>query len=356
MKTGWGMALFLCIGLLAAILVGFRPDLSAAGKLGYDEDQEGLKDKIIVKFSFVVAENTPKGLAADHFAKLVREKTNGKIEIQLYPNGMLYTDDQEEVEAVRRNDVQMIAPASSNLTALLPAWLVLDLPFAFRDSQEVRAAFDGEIGRRLFATLESKNMKGLAFWESGFRQMMGKTGPLVRPGDFAGQTFRTLPSRVQERMFQRLGARALSLPFNDIYHNLETGQVQGVDNTMSNILTKRLYQVETYLTISNHSYLGYPVIVNRDFWQHLPESKKQVLTEALQETGRWMSDLSDSKDREALAAIRAQGHLQIHELTEAERAEWRTVLDPLYEEMKPVIGEELVSLVQQQRGASSPAR
>lgn len=348
MKTGWGISLFIGIGLLAAILVGFRPDLSS-GKPGYDEDQQGLKDKVILKFSYVVAENTPKGLAADHFAKLVREKTNGRVEIQIYPNGMLYADDKEEVAALRRGEIQMIATASSNLTDLLPQWLVLDLPFAFKDSRAVRDAFDGELGSRLFFTLETKNMKGLAFWESGFRQMMSKKGPLIRPSDFNGQTFRTLPSKVQEGVFRRLGARAVSLPFNDIYQNLGAGSIDGVDNTLSNIFTKRLYQVETYLTISNHSYLGYPVIINKSFWDDLPSETQQVLGEALHETGRWMSDLSDEKNREALAMIREQSQLQIHELTADEKREWIRVLDPLYDEMAPTIGSDLIRLVKQLR-------
>ncbi|MBE5397616.1 MULTISPECIES: DctP family TRAP transporter solute-binding subunit [Brevibacillus] len=334
MKSFLSITLVVVLGFLSAILIGFRTDLPFS-PLAYDEEQEGLQDRLIIKFSHVVAENTPKGLAVERFSSLVKEKSNGRIEVQVFPNGILYSD-ITEYDALRNGDIQMIAPAFSNLADKIPEWSVLDLPFAFRDETDVEEAFNGEIGRLLFESLEPFDMKGMAFWNNGFKQMTSNR-PIRRPEDFKGQRFRIIQSKVLEAQFQALGAKGYGAPFTDVYQKLASGQVDGQENTISNIYTRRLYQVQRYMTLSNHGYLGYAVIMNKQFWEDLPPETQTIIQEALKETTAY-------SNQQALAINEQQWNqlqkmpLEIHKLTAEETEVWQAAMKSVYDAFAPVIG------------------
>ncbi|EMT53191.1 C4-dicarboxylate ABC transporter substrate-binding protein [Brevibacillus borstelensis AK1] len=334
MKSFLSITLVVVLGFLSAILIGFRTDLPFS-PLAYDEEQEGLQDRLIIKFSHVVAENTPKGLAVERFSQLVKEKSNGRIEVQVFPNGILYSD-ITEYDALRNGDIQMIAPAFSNLADKIPEWSVLDLPFAFRDETDVEEAFNGEIGRLLFESLEPFDMKGMAFWNNGFKQMTSNR-PIRRPEDFKGQRFRIIQSKVLEAQFQALGAKGYGAPFTDVYQKLASGQVDGQENTISNIYTRRLYQVQRYMTLSNHGYLGYAVIMNKQFWEDLPPETQTIIQEALKETTAY-------SNQQALAINEQQWNqlqkmpLEIHKLTAEETEVWQAAMKSVYDAFAPVIG------------------
>lgn len=343
MKRAAGFAVLLVLGILTAYVIGFQKNFGE--ELPYDNEFNGLKDRIVIKFSHVVAENSPKGLAAAYFAQRVKEKSNDRIEIQVFPNGMRHSE-TTEVAALQRGEIQMIAPSFSNLNVIDPAWLVMDLPFAFKDQAEVDQALNGELGKRLSQTLEPFGMKGVAFWSNGFRQMTNNTHPLRTPTDFRGLKFRIQPSRVLDRQFEALGASTISTPFNEIYHSLETGAADGQENTISNILTKRFYQVQRYMTISNHSYLGYAVIFNKSYWDSLPSDAKLVLQEALEETTRWNNRKIMDENASRLSQLRQTGDITITRLSEDERMLWRKCLRVLYPEFTPIIGSDLMNMIQ----------
>ncbi|MET3208179.1 UNVERIFIED_CONTAM: tripartite ATP-independent transporter DctP family solute receptor [Paenibacillus sp. PvR008] len=342
MKRAAGFGVLLVLGILTASVIGFQKNFGE--DLPYDNEFTGLKDRIVIKFSHVVAENSPKGLAAAHFAQRVKEKSNDRIEIQVFPNGMRYSE-TTEVAALQRGEIQMIAPSFSNLNAIDPAWLVMDLPFAFENQAEVDQALNGKLGKRLSQTLDPFGMKGVAFWSNGFRQMTNNAHPISTPADFTGLKFRIQPSRVLERQFEALGASTISTPFNEIYHNLETGTADGQENTISNILTKRFYQVQRYMTISNHSYLGYAVVFNKSYWDRLPSDAKLVLQEALEETTRWNKRETD-ENANRLRQLQQTGDIKITHLSEGERKLWREQLRVLYPEFTPIIGSDLMDMIQ----------
>lgn len=326
------------LGLLAAYLIGFQPDIR--GELPYDEEYNGLKDRIVIKFSHVVAENTPKGLAAARFAQLVKEKSQDRVEVQVFPNGMLYTEDNE-IAALQNDDIQMIAPSFSNMNKIDPMWLVMDLPFFFRNQQEVDQALQGALGQQLLATLEAKGLKGAAFWHNGFRQVTNNVRPLRTPEDFQGLKFRIQPSPVLERQFKALNASVISTPFNELYRTLETGKADGQENTISNILSKRLYQVQRFVTISNHSYLGYVVTFNKPFWENLPPDVQQLLKEALAETSDWNNREALLQENRLQSLLQNQS-LEIITLSDAEKALWTKRFEPLYDEFAAIIGKDLI--------------
>lgn len=309
-----------------------------------DDEQKGLTEQIVINFSHVVAENTPKGLAAQKFADLVKEKTDGKVKVEVFPNGSLYSDG-EEIDALRRGDVEMIAPAYSKLTGLVPKWQVLDLPYVFLNYEDVEQAYTGEIGSTLLKSLQSKDIKGLALWSNGFKQMTSNNGPLIHPRDFWGQRFRIMPSDVIKEQFKVLNVRTSVIPFNKVYRNLESRFIDGQENTISNIYSKKFYLVQDYMTISNHGYLGYAVLMNEEFWDSLPKDVQQIIIESLDETRHWLLNHSIIMNKTQLENIKKLSDINIYVLTPEEKKEWMNHFKPLYKKFEGVIGKKLMDEV-----------
>lgn len=336
------MKLFISTSILTAfslIAFFFNPFFQTGGI--HDDEQSGLNQQIVIKFSHVVAENTPKGLAAQRFAELAAKKTGGKVKVVVFPNAVLHTD-EEELDALLQGDVQMIAPSYSKVTKLIPQWQVLDLPFIFHDSEDVERVFTGPAGNRLLKLLAHKNIKGLALWSNGFKQMTSNRKALVHPEDFRGQTFRIMPSPVLDEQFRLLGAKPVPVPFPEVYQDLEKHQVDGQENTISNIYSKRFYRVQRYLTISNHGYLGYAVLMNKSFWDQLPPPIQHQLSEAMEETTVWMLKQSKRMNEQQLEKLERQADMEITILEEKEKKRWIEQLKPVYDRYRQRFGNELL--------------
>jgi C4-dicarboxylate-binding protein DctP len=315
-------------------------------QLVMDEEQQGLKDQIVIVFSHVVAENTPKGLAAQKFSELVYAKTKGRVKVEVYPNGILYSD-SEEIDALKKGKIQMIAPSYTNMTDIVPEWKILDLPFLFRDYDHAKMVLTGPIGQELLPYLDDKNMKGLSFWSNGFKQMTSSVHPLIEPDDFKNQTFRIMPGSVLKRQFQLLGAQPVSTSFTDVFSSLEQHQFDGQENTISNIFSKGYYQFQPYLTISNHGFLGYSVIVNNKFWDAIsPDIQEQILI-ALSETTLWNMEQSKSMNEKQLVELKKHTDLSIYELNSETKSRWMERLQPLYLEVESQLRENFINKIKE---------
>src|SRR5271154_6372107 len=223
---------------------------------------------IVIKFSHVVAPDTPKGMAAERFKQLAEERTGGRVHVEIYPNSQLYKDG-EELEALQLGSVQMLAPSTSKFGPLgLPEFEVFDLPYIFPDRAVLRRVVDGEIGKNLLQRLETKGIVGLAYWDNGFK-VMSANRPLHRVADFRGLKMRIKSSKVLDAQMRALGASPQVMAFSEVYQALQTGVVDGTENPPSTLYTQKMYEVQKYLTISDHGYLGYAVIVNKPFWDGL---------------------------------------------------------------------------------------
>lgn len=352
MKSLLGIIAFVVFGLLTAVLVAF-PNALSPSALPKDYEQHGLNRQIIIKFAYVTTENTPKGLAAQKFAQLISQKTNGRVKVELFPDGSLYNE-FDEIDALERGNIQMTAPSFSIVSAQIPQWSIMDLPFAFRNENAVTAAFDGDIGKQLLQTLRSRNMVGLALWKNGFRQLTNDKRPLVLPTDLAKLRIRTETSDVSEAEFRQLGATVSALPFNQLYSALATHAVDGEENSASNIYTQKLYQVQRYMTIANISYLGYAVLMNKQFWDHLPPDIRRQIQEAMDETTVWEHEEALRVNQKQLQALQdTQTHMKIQTLTPAQRQVWLSELQPVYREYSAQFGTRLmndVKTIQQQYG------
>lgn len=334
---------FLLVGVATAIFIGFGNSFSPE-PTAIDHELQGLNEKYTIKFSHVVAENTPKGIAASMFAQLVKEKTNGWVEVQVFPNGVL-TDAQGEFEALKKNKVQMIAPAISEITVHDPKWTVMDLPFVFENEEMVEQAFDGRLGELLFKSIEKYDYKGLAFWENSFKQFTNNIRPVQEPVDMQDLSVRTMPSPLLLDMYQILGAQPQSFSFNEIYEALRNEHIDGIENTLSNIYSKGLYQQQKYMTVSNHNYLGYAVLMDREVWDSLPVQHQNSLMEALDEVATWLRKYAKEHNKDMLEEAENSGSLEIHYLTENERDLWKEAMKPIYDKYEPIIGEEIMGEV-----------
>src|SRR5690349_3447806 len=235
---------------------------------------------IIIKFSHVVAPNTPKGKGADKFKELAERYTNGRVKVEVYPNSQLYKD-KEEVEALQLGAVQMLAPSLAKFGPLgAKEFEVFDLPFILPDKAALRRVTDGDIGKRLFRKLETKGIVGLAFWDNGFK-IMSANKALRMPEDFRGLKMRIQSSKVLEAQMRALGAIPQVLAFSEVYQAMQTGVVDGTENPPSNMYTQKMNEVQKHATLSNHGYLGYAVIVNKKFWEGLPADVRTPLEKAM---------------------------------------------------------------------------
>ncbi len=302
-----------------------------------------------IKFSHVVSPNTPKGKAADFFAKRVKELTNGKVEVKVFPNSQLYTD-KAVMKALKIGNVQMAVPSFSKFTGLVPQLQLFDLPFLFRDTNHLHAVMDGPIGQKLKDLVTKKGFVALNYWDNGFKDLSTSKKALVWPKDAKGQKFRIMSSKVLEAQFKVLGANPLVLPFSEVYSALQQGVVDGGENPLSNFYTKKFYEVQSSLTLSNHGYLGYLVVMSKSFWNKFPANLKPKIIQAMNESTIYERKEAAKLESTFLAKIKAyakkSGKLRIITLTPKEREAWRKIMVTIYPQFYGVIGEDMIKAAQ----------
>jgi C4-dicarboxylate-binding protein DctP len=304
----------------------------------------------VIKFSHVVAVDTPKGKGAEQFKKLAEERTKGRVKVEVYPNSSLFKDG-EEMEALQLGSVQMLAPSMSKFGPLgLPEFELFDLPYIFPDRTVLRRVLDGEIGRNLLKRLETKGIVGLAFWDNGFK-VMSANRPLHTVADFKGLKMRIKSSKVLDAQMRALGALPQVMAFSEVYQGLQTGVVDGTENSPPNLYTQKMYEVQKYVALSNHGYDGYAVIANKKFWDGLPADIRTTLEGAIRDATLYENKLSLKENEESIAKVKASGLSTVYALTIEEQTEWQKALLPVHREMESRIGKPLIDSVYQQAAA-----
>jgi len=318
----------LCAGLVAAMLA-----FSASAQ-----------QPIVIKFSHVVANDTLKGHAADFFAKKAAELTKGRVKVEVYANSTLYKD-KEEMEALQLGAVQMLAPSLAKFGPLgVKEFEVFDLPFIFDNYAELHKVTQGPLGQRLLAKLEPKGVKGLAYWDNGFKSFSANK-PLKTPADFRGLKMRIQSSKVLEAQMRALGAIPQTMAFSEVYQALQTGVVDGTENPHSNLYTQKMHEVQKHMTLSDHGYLGYAVITNKKFWDGLPADVRGQLEQAMKEATAYANKIAKDENDAALEAVRKSGKTQIYTPTPAERLALKKATMKVHKEMESRIGKEIIEEV-----------
>ena len=296
---------------------------------------------IIIKFSHVVAADTPKGKAAEKFKELAEKYSGGKVKVEVYPNSTLYKD-KEELEALQLGAVQMLAPSNSKFGPIgIREFEVFDLPYILPDLKTLRKVTDGPLGGRLLKLLDAKGMTGLAYWDNGFKQMSANK-KLLAPSDYKGLKFRIQSSKVLEAQFRTLGSIPQVMAFSDVYQALQTGVVDGQENTWSNMYTQKMHEVQKYATVTNHGYIGYVVVVNKKFWDGLPADIRGQLTQAMKEATEFGNGQSAKENDDALDQIKKSGKTEIVTLTPEQDAAMRKAMEPVYKDVATRVGQPLI--------------
>lgn len=302
------------------------------------------QNPIVIKFSHVVANDTPKGKGALKFKELAEKYTDGKVKVEVYPNSTLYKD-KEEIEALQLGSVQMLAPSTAKFAPLgVKEFEALDLPWLFKDDNTYAAAMKGPVGKFLFDKLQAKGIKGLAYWDNGFH-MVSANKQLIKPSDFQGLKFRISGSKIADQYFRNVGSIPQIMAFSEVYQALQTGVVDGCENTPSNYFTQKFYEVQKDITVSNHAHLQYAVIVNGKFWDGLPADVRGQLEKAMSEATDYTNSIARQENEDALAEIKKTGKTTLHYLTDADRKAWQEAMQPTYKWAKGRVGQEVLDLL-----------
>ena len=318
--------------------------LSIAIVLGLASVQAQADDPIVIKFSHVAAIDTPKGQAAEYFKKQAEALTEGKVKVEVYPNSMLFKD-KEELEALQMGSVQMLAPVVGKLgPAGIKEFEAFDLPYLFSDLAAVHRVTKGEIGKSLLTKLDQRGMVGLGYWDAGFR-VLSSNKPIHTPDQIKGQKIRINSSKVNQAIISSVGAIPQTMPFSEVYQALQTGVVDGADGNLTNLYTQKQYEVQKHVTLTEHTYSGYVILVNKDFWNKLPEDIRGKLQQAVQEA----SDLNEKAvvddDKKALEAIKASGKTEVYTPTPEEKDLWVKAMTPVQDQLAERVGKDLVEQI-----------
>ena len=304
---------------------------------------------IIIKFSHVVAVDTPKGKGAEKFKELAEKRLPGKVKVEVYPNSTLYKDG-EEMEALSLGSVQLLAPSLAKFGPLgARDFEVFDLPYIFDNYDELHKVTGGEAGKALFKKLESKGITGLAYWDNGFKVMSANT-PIKLPGDLKGKKMRIQSSQVLSAQMKALGALPQTMAFSEVYQALQTGVVDGTENPPSNLYTQKMHEVQKHVAMTNHGYLGYAVITNKKFWDGLPPDVRAGLEAAMAEATVYANQIAKQENDDAIAKVKASGKSAVYTPTAEERAAWKKALVSVHKDMESRIGKDTIQAVYKETG------
>ncbi|ERH50705.1 C4-dicarboxylate ABC transporter [Ectopseudomonas chengduensis] len=301
-------------------------------------------EPILIKFSHVVADATPKGQGALLFKQLVEERLAGKVKVEVYPNSSLFGD-ANELEALRKNDVQLLAPSLAKFEQYTKQLQVFDLPFLFDDLDAVNRFQKRAKGRQLLRSMEDHNIVGLAYWHNGMKQISA-TRALNMPGDANGLSFRIQPSAVLEAQFGQVGANSQKLPFSEVFKALQSGQVQGAENPWSNIYSQKLHEVQPFISETNHGVLDYMLVSNSRFWYGIPHQIRMELEAIIDEVTYAVNKQAEAANQADRQRIVDSGRSQVINLTAEQRQAWRDAMRPVWEQFQGQIGSDVIKAAQ----------
>jgi C4-dicarboxylate-binding protein DctP len=306
--------------------------------------------EIVIKFSHVVAENTPKGQGALLLKKLAEERLAGKVKVEVYPNSQLFGD-AKEMEALELGDVQLIAPSLAKFDRYTKKIQIFDLPFLFDDMDAVDRFQTSAPGRELLTHMKDDGFLGLGYWHNGLKQLSANK-PLRLPENAAGLKFRIQASDVLLAQFEALKANPQKMAFAEVYQALQVGTVDGQENTWSNIYSQKFFEVQKYITESNHGLLDYMVVTNTDFWEDLPDDIRAELETILAEVTVEVNKLANQLNAADRQRIAESGKTEIITLTPEERQAWKKSMAPVWDKFKDDIGEDLIEAAKSSNIAS----
>ncbi|MDQ0339363.1 C4-dicarboxylate-binding protein DctP [Caldalkalibacillus uzonensis] len=346
--------LFSIILLIAIVLAGCGDSSVSSTDDGNQQDieskvDEGNNEEYVINFAHVVRSSTAKGQAAEKFAELIEARTDGRIKVEVYPDSQL-GNDREITEQMQSGTIQMNAPFTGVLPSFVPQFQVFDLPFLFNDRDVAYKAMHGELGVLLNEYLSQQGLRALGYWDGGFKHLTNSVRPIEKPEDMEGLKFRASQSPLLIAQFRALDAGGVSIDFSELYTALQNKTVDGQENPLSNIVSQKFYEVQDYLTLSAHGYMGYVWLISENFYQQLPDDLKQILEEVAKEVTEWQWEQAAANEEKYMEELKASG-IQITELTPENREAFIQATRSVYDEFMEIEGsEQLLEAVRKASG------
>lgn len=313
--------------------------------IGFMLPATSLAKEIVIKFSHVTTESTPKGKGAMLLKKIVAERLAGKVRIEVYPSSQLYSD-KAVIKALLLNDVQLAAPSLSKFSKYTKKWALFDLPFLFKNVQALNCFTDSQKGRALLNAVDRKGIKGLGYWLNGMKQISANR-PLITPRDAKGLKFRIMNSDVLKEQFEKINANPQKMSFSEVYNSLATGVIDGQENTWSNMRSKKFFEVQKDITISNHGVLEYALVTNKRFWNSLPNDIRIELEKIIKEVTAKVTQFAIEAAVKDMKIIEDSGKTNIHTLTPRQKQQWVAAMNPVWVKFEEQVGKDNIAAVQQ---------
>ena len=301
--------------------------------------------EIVIKFSHVTTEATPKGKGAMLFKKLVDERLGGKVRVEVFPSSQLYNDNSV-LKALLLNDVQLAAPSLSKFSKYTKQWALFDLPFLFKNPQALNCFTDSAKGQALLGAVEGKGIKGLGYWLNGMKQISANHA-LINPEDAKGLKFRIMSSDVLKAQFEAVNANPQKMAFSEVYNALAMGVIDGQENTWSNIRSMKFFEVQKDTTISNHGVLEYALVTNKRFWNSLPTDIRMQLDQIVKEVTAQVTQFALDAAVKDMQTVSDSGKTNIHTLTDAQKQQWVSAMKPVWAQFEDQVGKDNIAAVQQ---------
>jgi tripartite ATP-independent transporter DctP family solute receptor len=331
------LLLFLIVSIL--VIAGCGRPKESAQTSGKDGEKEEVHT---IRIAYLVSEEQSSHLAAVTYKEKLEKESDGRLKVELYPNGQLYASDREAIEAVQLGNIEMTIPALAPLASFNKKFLVFDLPFLFNNHEAAYKALDGELGQELLKELETNDLKGLVFAENGFRNMSNNTGPIEKPEDLKGLKFRTLENPVHTATFKSFGANASPFAFGELYTALQQKTYDAMESPISLYYTNKFYEVQDYLTMTGHVYAATILLMNNEFYNGLPKDLQELVVKASEEYRTEQREIAQKQDVEFLEKLKENG-MKVNELTAEQRELFREAAKSVYDQYVPEIGEDLVN-------------
>jgi TRAP-type transport system periplasmic protein len=294
-----------------------------------------------LKFASANNKGHPQVTGMEKFAELIKEKSGGKIDVKLFPGGVLGGDVQT-VSALQGGVIEMTVLNAGILASNVKQFGAVDLPFLFNSGEEADKVMDGAFGTGLMDLLPDTGLVGLGYWELGFRNLTNNRHPVTKLEDISGLKIRTIQSPIPIELFNSLGANAVPLPYTELYTALETGTVDGQENPAANILNAKFYEVQKYMTVTRHQYNPQIVLISKKVWDGLNDEEKAVFQSAATEARDYQRKVSREVDAKAIEDIKATG-MEVNELSPEETQKLREAVKPLIDKFSAEIGPETVA-------------
>lgn len=337
--------LLLVLSVLTLALLAACSSDDEAGATNDTGDSSNDDEVFTVRWAMSVPETHASPIALNEIKEKIAEESDGRIVIEIYENGQLYPSDREAVEAVQLGNLEATGVATPTMATFHDRFSIFDMPFLFNDRDAAYAAMDGELGEVLNSELEDLGFYSLGFGENGFRHILNNKHPVEKPEDMNGLKFRVMENKVYEEMFDELGTNSSPLAFGELYTALQQGVYDGMDNPISLVYTMKFNEVQDYLTLSNHTFAPIISVINKDYYESMPEDLQEILKEGMQEFNQLQREITVSQDEEYIQEL--EKDMEINELTDEQRELFIEELEPIYEKYADVVGEDLMELARQ---------